>query len=530
MYADLPITRNMKNKVFTFFNFFSGIILFLLLTIVLAILWPLPQLKPPAQHNSVFIKSINVIDVKAGELLKNRDILIKDNVIIAIDTIGKLKAHPTSLLIDGTGKYLIPGLWDMHTHSNQHSEWLHHPLYIANGVTGIRDMSGQLNRRESYFAGSKERLLWNDELNDNNRVTPRYVLQSSFQLDGAFSVPDNFPEFFKLQKIEDVDSLLRFYRNEKVDFIKVYEQIPAKSYKELALQAPNYGIHIAGHKPIFVSLRDAITLGQRSFEHGRIFLYECFPNADSLRTSDNWRELLSKSKASMIKDYNPELAAELMLLMKQYNAHWCPTLQTLKFEAFAHESTFLQNQNLRYIDYISKKLWWDGDIRNNRNRNLSKEGKNISTDFYNAAKEQINLANEIGVPIMTGTDVSDSYIFAGFSMHNELEDLTKSGLSNVKALQSATIIPATFAGLEKDFGTIEIGKIADLVILDKNPLVDITNSKTIYGVVMNGIYYDSIKIDELKKFTESLSLSFHMNVKILYSLISSPLIRLQWAD
>jgi hypothetical protein len=520
----------MESRILKFLKVFSGIILFLVLTIVLAIVWPMPQLKPPAKHDTVFIKSINIIDVLSGNLLKNRDILIKDSVIIAIDTIGILEEDPTALIIDGTSKYVMPGLWDMHTHSNQHSEWLHHPLYIANGVTGIRDMSGQLNKRDSYFAGSKERLIWNDELSDNKRVTPRYVLQSSFQMDGAFSVPDGFPKFFKLQNTEDVDSLLRFYKNEKVDFIKVYDQIPAKSYNKLGLQVPKYGMHVAGHKPIFVSLRDAIVLGQRSFEHGRIFLYECFPGADSLRTSDNWKAFRSTSKESMVRDYDPELAKELMLLMKGHNTHWCPTLQTLKFEAFAHNSTFLQNPNLKYINYISKKLWWDVDASSNRKRNLSKEGKNISADFYNAAKEQIKVASEIGVPIMTGTDVTDSYIFAGFSMHDELEDLTKSGLSNLKALQSATIIPAKFVGVNKKYGTIEIGKMADLAILNKNPLDDITNSNKIYGVIMNGVYYDSKKIEELKNFTQSLSSSFHMNVKVLYSLVGSPLIRLQWAD
>jgi hypothetical protein len=518
----------MKNKIFKFIKVFSGIILLLLLTIVLAILCPMPQLKPPTKHNTVFIKSINIIDVKSGNILENRDILIKDNVIIAIDTIGILKAHPTSLIIDGTNKYLMPGLWDMHTHSNQHSEWLHHPLFIANGVTGIRDMSGQLNKRDSYWAGSKERLIWNAELSDNKRVTPRYVLQSSYQIDGAPSVPDGFPEFFKLQKSEDVDSLLRFYKNEKVDFIKVYQEIPPESYKKLALQAPNYGMHLAGHKPIFTSLEDAILLGQRSFEHGRIFLYESFPNADSLRTSDNWKKFFSESRESMVKDYNPEVATRLMLLMKEHNTYWTPTLQSLKFEAFAHEPTFLENPNLKYITYIRKKLWWDIDAGNNKKRNLSQEGKNISADFYNAAKEQIKIASEIGVPIMTGTDVTDSYVFPGFSIHNELEELTQSGLSNLKALQSATIIPAEFAQMDKDYGTVENGKIADLIILNKNPLENITNSKTINGVILNGIYYDVDKIEELKNYTQSVASSFHVNAKVFYSLIASPLIRLQF--
>jgi imidazolonepropionase-like amidohydrolase len=190
----------------------------------------------------------------------------------------------------------------------------------------------------------------------------------------------------------------------------------------------------------------------------------------------------------------------------------------------------MDNPYLKYVTSIRKNIWWGIDVKNNKKKNLSEEGNGLSTEFYNAAKKQIKMAKDIGVPIMTGTDVTDSYTFAGFSIHNELEDLTKSGLSNLEALQSATIIPAKFVGKEKDFGTIENGKIADLIILNKNPLENITHSKTINGVIMNGIYYDSDKLNELKNFTQSISSSFHMNVKVFYSLISSPLVRVQFAD
>ncbi len=520
----------MKKKAFRFLKIFSSIALLAVAIIIIAILWPMPSLEPVVKHDTVFIKSITIIDVESGNLLKNRDILIKNNKIRAIDTAGVLKIDAGALIIDGSDKYAIPGLWDMHTHSNQHSAWLHHPLYIANGVTGIRDMSGQLNKRDSYWVGSRERLQWNAELNTNKRITPRHVLQSSYQIDGATSVPDDFPEFFKLEKAEHVDSLLRFYKTEKVDFIKVYQQILPDMYKKLALAAPKHGLHLAGHKPMFLRLKEAVLLGQRSFEHGRIFMFESFPEADSLRNPKNWKAFFSKSKKSIVEDFNPKTAIELMTLMKENKAYWTPTLQTLKFEAYAHKSSFTDNPNLQYITAVRKNLWWGMDLKNNKKKNISEEGNGLSTDFYNAVKKQIKMANDIGVPIMTGTDVTDSYTFAGFSVHDELEDLTKSGMSNLAALQSATLVPAKFIGKENDYGTIETGKIADLIILSKNPLENIAHSKTIYGVVMNGIYYDSDKLEELKNYVQSISSSFHMNVKVFYSLISSPLIRVQFAD
>ena len=497
--------------------------------VVVAILWPLPELSVPNNHDQILIESVNIVDVKNGKILYDHDILIENNKITSISETWNLN-NSVDLRINGQGKYVIPGLWDMHTHSNQQSPWLHHPLYIANGVTGIRDMSGQLNVKDSYWVGSIERLMWNAELNANKRVMPRYVLQSSYQIDGVSSVPDGFPEFFKIENPNQVDSLLQYYKNEHVDFIKVYQQIPVASYRKLAYRAEYYNLHLAGHKPMFLSLEEAIDLGQRSFEHGRIFLFESFPEADSLKNPKNWKRYFSKHKRKLVDEHDPKVTRALMQSMQSKNAHWVPTLQTLKFEALAHDKTFLSNPNLKYITRIRKKLWWNMDAKNNTKKNNAEDTKGVSQDFYNMAMQHIEIANNLGVPIMAGTDVTDSYTFAGFSIHDELEDLTKSGLTNLEALQSATIIPAEFVQNENLYGSIEIGKVADLVLLEGNPLESISHSRKIHGVLMNGLYFDSERIESLKDFSESSASSFHMNIKVLFSLISSPLVRVQFAD
>ena len=497
--------------------------------IITAYLWPTTKLQTPVVFERTIIKNVNIVDVVTGEVIADQFVLIEQSRITKIDT-THITASDDVLLIEGTGKFLIPGLWDMHTHSNQHTQWLHHPLYIANGVTGVRDMSGQLNEKDSYWVGSKERLQWNKDLNNNKRVTPRYVLQSSYQMDGEKAIPEDSSDFFKLQNPSQVDSLLQFYKNEQVDFIKVYQQLPKDTYKALALKAPKYGLHLAGHKPMFLSLEEAVDLGQKSFEHGRIFLFECFPEADSLKNPTIWKQYFSKSKAKIVQQFDSVQGKALMRFMEQKKAYWTPTLQTLKFEANAHKENFTNNENLKYITKVRKQLWWKYDTNHNKEKNLESEGNSVGEQFFEASKKQVAMANKLGVPIMAGTDVTDSYVFAGFSLHDELYELTRSGLSNLEALQSATIIPAKFSNIEEDYGSVEIDKKADLVLLNKNPLENIKNSQNIDGVLLSGVYYDVEKLTELKEFTETAASSFHMNVKTFISLLNSPLIRVQFAD
>lgn len=519
----------MKKKLIYFTKVVFAIIIVAIAIITTAYFWPTSKLQTPVVFERTIIKNVNIVDVVTGEVAVDQYVLIEQSRIIKIDS-THITASDEALIIDGTDKYLIPGLWDMHTHSNQQSEWLHHPLYIANGVTGVRDMSGQLNEKDSYWVGSKERLQWNKDLENKTRVTPRYVLQSSYQMDGEKAIPEDAPNFFKLQNPSQVDSLLQFYKNEKVDFIKVYQQLPKDTYKSLALKASQYGLHLAGHKPMFLSLEEAVNSGQRSFEHGRIFMYECFTEADSLKSPNHWKAYFSKSKAKIVHQFDSVQAKALMRLMQQEKAHWTPTLQTLKFEANAHKNEFTDNENLKYVTNVRKQLWWKYDTDHNKEKNLEREGISVSEQFFEASKKQVALAHRIGVPIMAGTDVTDSYVFAGFSLHDELYELTTSGLSNLEALKSATIIPVKYSNAEEDYGSIEIGKKADLVLLNKNPLQDIKNTKSIKGVLLNGVYYDEEKLTELKEFTEKAAGSFHMNVKAFVSLLNSPLIRVQFAD
>ncbi len=520
----------MKKKIKKILKILFWCLTTVFLFLLTSYLWPMPDLPIPYKSKSITINRINIIDIHSGHILENRDVIIRDNRIISIDSGYQKNDNLSDTTIDGNGKFLIPGLWDMHTHSTQHSPWLHHPLYIANGVTGIRDMSGQMGEKDSYWAGTLDRLSWNNKIETGELVSPRYVLQSSFQINGANSVPGSFPEFFKMEKTEDVPLLLSHYQNEGTDFIKVYSEIPPHTYRVLAEQAPDYGMHIAGHKVLGVTLKEAILAGQRSFEHGRVFMFDCFPGAEELRKADDKRAMYRKAKPSMANEFDSQKAEQLMDLMNSLEAYWVPTLQTLKSSAFADDSTYLSNEHLQYIPRMRKTLWWNPDINNAAAYNRSEEGKGINKKLYESAKKQLFMAYQRGVPILAGTDVTDSYTFAGYSLHQELQEFTDAGLTNLYALQSATIAPARYCKVEKDYGSVEVGKMADLVLLDKNPLDDIAHTQSISGVIFNGNYYDKNTLESYKKATSDIASSFHLNVKFVASLLGSPLMRVQLVD
>jgi len=509
---------------------FIGFLITVTAVFLVAFYWPMPTIDVPEVHQNILIRSVNIIDVESGEVVYNQDVLIVGNRIVSIDSAETNRMIADEYVVKGKGKYLMPGLWNMHNHSTQYAKWLYHPLQIAYGVTGVRDMSGQLGRHDSYWAGTKERKRWNEEVNRNLSVSPRTVLQSSFQIDGSSSVPDDFPAYFKLENEEDALPLLKYYKDDGTDFIKVYMNIPAASYRRLAIEAPKLGMHIAGHKPLNISLEESILLGQRSFEHGRIFMYDCFSGAEKLRDPANRGKRFKLPKEAMIQTFDDERAAELMTLMSDHDAHWVPTLQTLKMGAYANDEIFRSNEHLKYIPTIRKMAWWNPDINRYADSSIVDSEENIEMKFYRAAQRQVAMANERGVSIMMGTDVTDTYVFPGYSAHVELLDLTLSGLSNHDALRAATIISAKYCGAEKEQGSVEIGKLADMIMLDNNPLENIEHTQTINGVFLNGIYYDKSKLEDLKEGTSSLASSFHMNVKIMFSLINSPLMRVQFAD
>jgi len=503
----------------------------LLLFVAALLVWPLPEMPRKGVEGNFLIRNVAVIDVETGSIRQARDVVLRDGRIASVGPTDPSRSNESLITIDGTGKYLMPGLWDMHSHSLQVAPQYMHPLLIANGVTGVRDMSGCMSEPDSFFACIDDRNDWNEAIQDRSGLSPRYVLQSSFAINGGAEVPDGFPEFFKARNDEEVRRLVTFSRQAGADFLKTYTELSPVAYRSLAAEARRQGLTLAGHRPLRVSLEEVLAAGQRSVEHPRIFLEECYAGAAVFRAlPDPLAAYNSEMRWRLIDEHDGERCSDLMDSMADTDTWWTPTLQVLRMGALAGDEAFRADSRLRYIPFLFRKFMWMPDADRAARQAPDASGRELYATHYQMALGHVGQAHSAGVKILAGTDAGDTYVFPGFSIHDELVELVRAGLSPAEAIRSGTLDAAVFAGMEDDFGSITIGKAGDLILLGGNPLTDVRHTQQIAGLFFNGQFFDRTALDELLGFAEQQASSGRTNLHLLWDAVNSPLLRVQAAD
>ena len=468
------------------------LILIGLLLIVVLFLYVHPIAKPLNQKidtNNYIISNINIVDVANDSIIKNQSIVIKNNRIVKIALSDSISKDKNTKIIDGTDKYSLAGLWDMHSHlAFQIAPQVIMPLHIANGVTNIRDMQGVVNINE-------ERIQWRKEIESEKLLGPR-LIGFADEIVGA-----NYDE----QNVLDV---INRTANDKQTFIKIYSGILSERYFELAKIAKSKDVVFAGHYPNAINPIEASNAGQRSFEHAHLFLKHANSEADKNRdyyramyADEEFDEKNKPSSIEMLKSFDFAKFYELVDVMVKNETYFCPTHITRKYEAFTNNEAFLNDANLKYIPHLVSLIWKD-DVSGMKEYAEQEGNQEYLNEFYTKGLELTGLAHKKGVRILAGTDSYDPYSFPGISLHSELEELVKAGLSPSEALACATINPSEYFLASKDYGTIEEGKIADLLILNKNPLIDIKNTTSMEFLFFNGNMYNKEDIDSMKKYVE----------------------------
>jgi hypothetical protein len=438
------------------------------------------------------ITRVSVVDVERGRLFPDHTVAIKAGRIIAMAPAARVVVTSSARVIDGAGKYLMPGLWDMHTHLgfSGNPPALELPLFTAHGVTGIRVMAtprdlSTLARLRQLQAGTASGTI----------VGPRVLALGSWPVNGEAGIPDSMPAFFKARTQDEGRALAQYFKQNGYDFIKVYTNLSRDGYLGLAEEARRLGLPFGGHEPTPLSAIELSNAGQKSIEHSRIFLFNCFPGADSLQKGQ-LRLGGTALRRRMVDEYDARACAQVYATFARNRTYITPTHVTRRMDAFADDATLRRDARMKYIPG-NQRMRWLADAGGMVASDPSPEGRRSYMDFYRKGLALTNDAYRAGVPVILGTDAGDSFVFPGASVHDELGELVKAGLSPAEALRAATLTPAQYFERTADFGTVQPGRFADLVLLDANPLHEIGNTLRIHSVIQGGRAFSRAALDSM---------------------------------
>ena len=434
------------------------------------------------------IAHVTVIDATGAAPKPDMTVIVRGGRIAQIER-SSSKTPKGAQVVDGRGKFLIPGLWDMHVHTN-FGDWLPDgkelilPLFVANGITGVRDMGGDLHLLKE----------WRDQIDAGTILGPRMVI-SGPMIDGA---PPHFPASVPVSTAAEGRKAVDDLKQGGADFIKVQSYILRDAYFAVAEESKKQGMTFVGHVPDAIRASEASNAGQKSIEHFTGIFEGCSSIEDELLKGP-------KGPRRVIETYSePKCAALIALLAK--NGTWqVPTLIWERGQWLIDDLDLSQSPGAKYAA---------ASLRNTTYKKFTESIlKELDTDPVTyrrqfVAKElEMTLAmHRAGVPLMAGTDTAAGvYVIPGFSLHQELELFVKAGLTPMEALQTATLNPAKFLGRTNDLGTVEKGKIADLVLLDASPLDNISNTQKISAVVLGGRYFSRADLDGILKGVEAVA-------------------------
>jgi len=418
-------------------------------------------------------------------------VVIASDHITSVSDAAKFRLPKNARVIDATGQYLIPGLWDMHVHS-AFGDWFPGgreiilPLFIANGVTGVRDMGGDI----------PVLMEWREDVADGKIIGPRMVI-SGPMLDGY--LPNGklrFPSSIAITTPASAVAAVNLLKAQGVDFIKVQSVISHDAYLAAAAEAHKQGLPIVGHVPDKVRLKEVVEAGQKSIEHLMGIFEGCSMEEDKFIKGEGDLKLLLTTQDLQRCD-------SLLKMLAQNQTWQVPTL------AWQRGGTFLDQRDLKHqpLDKYVPAYWRDVTWRRFTDEmmpDLLRDPLALRQEYFARNLQMVGALHHAGVPFMAGTDAAPGvYIMPGFSLHDELANFVEAGFTPMESLQTATSNPARFLGMEARFGSVEPGKIADLVLLSANPLEDIRNTRKISIVVANGRLFDRAALDQILMHVET---------------------------
>ncbi|MBD2701928.1 amidohydrolase family protein [Spirosoma sp. BT702] len=442
------------------------------------------------QPVDVLIKSGNMIDVRSGKILTNKLIATRAKTIVGVFDASQEKNFQAKRVVDASGKYIIPGLWDMHVHFGGGDTLIEEnknllPLYIAHGITAIRDAAADL---------SPSVLTWRDQIAKGELIGPT-LFTSGPKLEGYKST---WIGDIEVSTNAEVDKMLDSLQGLKVDFVKITDNaIKPDIYLYILQEAKKRGMKTSGHVPFALTMDEVSSAGLGSVEHMSYVLKAGSTRdkevADKVRTG----QLTTRVALPMIaQSFDEATALAVYRRMAKNGTFVVPTLTISRTIAFLDQDN---HQNDTYLQYIGQGLKNTYAWRVSRVAKDSSDAIAERHALYEKTSSLLPLLHKAGVTIMAGTDAGflNSYVYPGLGLHNELGYFVKAGLTPLQALQAAIIPGPAFLRKSTQYGEIAAGKSADIVLLDRNPVENIDATQAINTVILRGTVYDRKALDAM---------------------------------
>jgi imidazolonepropionase-like amidohydrolase len=438
---------------------------------------------------------VTVIDASGRPAQADQTVVVSAGRITAMGPSGTLRPPKDARVIDARGKFLIPGLWDMHVHiagisaDPAWSKQVILPELIAYGIVGVRDMGGDLDVL----------LAWKREIDAGTLVGPHIVAGGPMLVPRGKKNAEQYP----VANADEARQAVRELKQRGADFIKIIGMPSREAFFAVADEAKKQGLSFVGHVPAVVTAAEASDAGMHSIEH---IVYsglalDCSSREKELREAvmqaraNRDANASAKALVDAADSFSAEKAAELWSRFKKNGTWVVPTLKSISVQT-PSKLTPEQQAADPQLDFVPEALRKQWDPRLPDNKASEADQKWWSRQFANDEKLTREM-HRAGVATLAGSDSLDRFVFPGSSLHAELQLLQSNGYTSLEALQSATRDAARFLGREKEYGTVTVGAHADLVLLDANPLDDIANTSKISAVVREGEFLDRTALDTL---------------------------------
>ena len=410
------------------------------------------------------LKNINLISMESDQVISNQSIVIKNSIIDYVGSLDDAQYPKNTKVIDGQGKFVIPGLSDMHMHID-HPDIL--KVNLAYGITTVMN-----------YRGLSEHLILKEKAARNEIFSPNIYTTGDY-MEGY---PATVPGFLSFDNADDARKSVQNQKEKGYDFIKLYRNLDTLMHQAICKEAAKNDLTVVGHLSPNISLQQSLETGQKVIAHTEELMY-FFNNENDTTRIDNLIDLLEQHDVS----YTPNLSIFRSLPQQVQN------LDSINSQA--------------HLKYLQPAIFQSWRKEFNYNHSRGEDWANFMWARFGFLQEVTRKIKNAGIQILSSTDAPTSGAFPGLAVHDELKEFVKIGFTPYEALRTATIEPGIFIKKyvedSENFGMIKKGYRADLLLLDQNPMENIENTRTILGVIKNGKWYpkDSLQSELDKLYT-----------------------------